>query len=98
MSTPRRPNLLLIMTDQQFADGMSCVQGTEWLHTPNMDALAASGVRFTRAYSANPLCVPPAPPCATCSTATAPTSATTPNTPGIRRRGDAGIGREAHIY
>lgn len=46
------------MTDQQFADGMSCAQGTRWLHTPNMDALAASGVRFTRAYSANPLCVP----------------------------------------
>jgi arylsulfatase A-like enzyme len=54
----RRRNILLIMTDQQFADGMSCVIGREHLHTPNMDALAGRGMRFTRAYSPNPLCVP----------------------------------------
>ncbi len=52
------PNLLIIMTDQQFADGMSCVMGTKWLRTPNMDRLAENGTRFTRAYSPNPLCVP----------------------------------------
>ena len=46
------------MTDQQFADAMSCCIGKEHIHTPNMDSLAAAGMRFTRAYTANPLCVP----------------------------------------
>jgi choline-sulfatase len=54
----RRPNLLVILTDQQFADAMSCAIGREHIHTPNMDSLAAAGMRFTRAYTANPLCVP----------------------------------------
>lgn len=46
------------MTDQQFADAMSCVVGDEYLHTPNMDRLAEKGVRFTKAYAPNPLCLP----------------------------------------
>ena len=52
------PNILLIMTDQQFADAMSCRMGTEFIHTPNMDSLAAEGTLFTRAYCPNPLCKP----------------------------------------
>ena len=32
--------------------------GRQYLHTPTMDALAANGMVFTRAYSANPLCMP----------------------------------------
>lgn len=52
------PNILIIMTDQQFADAMSCAMGDEYIKTPNMDKLAASGVRFTRAYTPNPLCTP----------------------------------------
>lgn len=55
---PNKPNILLIITDQQFADAMSCVIGTEYIHTPHMDSLAAHGVRFTRACSPNPLCMP----------------------------------------
>ena len=54
----RKPNILIIMTDQQFGDGMSCVLGKKYLHTPHMDSLAENGMRFTRAYSPNPLCVP----------------------------------------
>ena len=54
----RKPNILLIMTDQQFADAMSCVIGREHIHTPNMDSLAENGMRFTRAYAPNPLCMP----------------------------------------
>ncbi|MHC4680225.1 MAG: sulfatase family protein, partial [Planctomycetota bacterium] len=54
----RRPNIVLIMTDQQFADAMSCTMGDGYIKTPNMDRLAASGMRFTKAYCANPLCVP----------------------------------------
>ena len=55
---PNRPNILIIITDQQFADAMSCAIGRDYIHTPNMDSLADSGMRFTRAYCANPLCVP----------------------------------------
>ena len=54
----KRPNILLIMTDQQFADVMSCRMGRQYVHTPAMDSLAASGTLFTRAYSSNPLCMP----------------------------------------
>lgn len=52
-----KPNILIIMTDQQTADAMS-VAGNKDLHTPAMDRLAANGVRFTRAYCAQPLCTP----------------------------------------
>jgi arylsulfatase A-like enzyme len=54
----QRPNILIIITDQQFADAMSYCIGNEYINTPNMDTLAADGMRFTRAYCANPLCVP----------------------------------------
>jgi arylsulfatase A-like enzyme len=53
-----RPNILIIMTDQQFADAMSCAIGNEYINTPAMDSLAANGMRFTRAYAANPICCP----------------------------------------
>lgn len=53
-----RLNVLLILTDQHSADVMSCAQGDRYLHTPHIDSLAARGVRFTRAYVANPICVP----------------------------------------
>ena len=53
----RKPNILLIMTDQQHARMMSCA-GNEWLKTPALDAMAKDGIRFEKAYSANPVCVP----------------------------------------
>jgi arylsulfatase A-like enzyme len=53
-----RPNIILIMTDQQYGDAMSCRMGRQYLHTPVMDTLAAGGMVFTRAYSTNPLCMP----------------------------------------
>ena len=54
----QKPNIVIIMTDQQFADAMSCVMGNDYLSTPNMDLLAEKGVRFTKAYAPNPLCLP----------------------------------------
>lgn len=54
----KKPNILFIITDQQFADVMSCVIGKKHIHTPHMDSLAETGVRFTRAYSPNPICSP----------------------------------------
>lgn len=53
----RRPNLIVIMTDQQTAGALSCA-GNPWVETPAMDALAADGVRFTRAYCPFPLSGP----------------------------------------
>ncbi len=53
-----RPNILFIMTDQQFADAMSCRMGAEYINTPAMDSLAENGMFFSRAYSPNPLCMP----------------------------------------
>lgn len=55
--TADRPNILIIMTDQQTADAMS-IAGNKNLHTPAMDKLAQNGVRFTKAYCAQPLCTP----------------------------------------
>lgn len=54
---PPRPNVLLVITDQQHAGMLSCA-GNPWLKTPALDRLAASGIRFERAYSANPVCIP----------------------------------------
>src|SRR5438552_402257 len=61
-----RPNFLIIITDQQRGDGLGCAWpawraamcGPSPLRTPNLDRLAASGVRLTRAYVNNPLCMP----------------------------------------
>lgn len=52
-----RPNLLVIITDQQHANALGC-EGDVYVHTPNLDRLAASGMRFRRAYATNPVCVP----------------------------------------
>ena len=52
-----RPNILFIITDQQHAGMMSCT-GNPHLKTPALDRLAASGIRFERAYTSNPVCLP----------------------------------------
>ena len=52
-----RPNILFILTDQQHAGMMNCA-GNRWLNTPAIDSLAASGMRFQRAYATHPVCVP----------------------------------------
>lgn len=54
----KKPNILFIITDQQFAEAMSCRMGNQFLKTPNMDKLAAEGVVFTQAYCSNPISVP----------------------------------------
>jgi choline-sulfatase len=52
-----KPNIIYIITDQQNASMMSCA-GNKWLKTPGMDYIAENGIRFTRAYCANPVCSP----------------------------------------
>ncbi|MEM6373498.1 MAG: sulfatase-like hydrolase/transferase [Pseudomonadota bacterium] len=55
--TTQRPNVLWIMADQLRFDYLSCY-GHPHLHTPNIDALAARGVRFTNTYVQSPVCGP----------------------------------------
>lgn len=50
-------NVLFIMCDQLRWDYLSCA-GHPTLQTPNIDALARRGVRFTRAYVQSPICGP----------------------------------------
>jgi arylsulfatase len=54
---PRSPNVLLVMADQHRADLMGCA-GAAGVLTPNLDALAAEGVRFSRVSCQGPLCMP----------------------------------------
>ncbi len=64
-AAPPRPNFLFIYTDDQRWDAMSVVQREQgdrarfpWFQTPNMDRLAAEGVRFLNAFVVNALCSP----------------------------------------
>lgn len=50
-------NVLWFCTDQQRYDTLGCY-GNGFVRTPNIDRLAAMGVRFNRAYSQSPVCTP----------------------------------------
>ena len=52
----RPPNVVIVYTDDQGTLDAGCY-GSDDLHTPNIDALAARGVRFTQAY-AHAVCCP----------------------------------------
>lgn len=52
-----RPNIILIMTDQQRFDCMG-VMGNPHISTPHMDALANDGALFTNAYTSTPSSTP----------------------------------------
>lgn len=51
----RRPNLLLVVTDDQRWDAMGCT-GNALARTPNLDALARDGVRFRNAFVTTAIC------------------------------------------
>ena len=53
----RRPNVLLLYTDQQRWDALRCA-GNELIHTPNIDALAGQGAVLRNAYCPSPVCMP----------------------------------------
>ena len=53
----RKPNIIIILADDMgFAD--AAFQGAKDTHTPNLDALAATGIRFTNGYVSHPFCSP----------------------------------------
>lgn len=54
---PAKPNILVIMADDLGYGDVSCYGATE-LQTPNIDRLAASGIRFTDGYCSASTCTP----------------------------------------
>ena len=54
---PSKPNIVYILADD-LGYGEVGYQGQEKIHTPNIDALAASGMVFTNHYSGAPVCAP----------------------------------------
>ena len=56
-----KPNIILIMTDQQSYNAISAhadMYGGSYFSTPNIDRLAKEGLSFIRTYCANPVSVP----------------------------------------
>jgi|ETNmetMinimDraft_30_1059905.scaffolds.fasta_scaffold03673_1 choline-sulfatase len=51
-----KPNILLLMTDQQRWDALGCYQ--DWLQTPNLDLIVDQGIRFTNCVTNSPVCIP----------------------------------------
>jgi arylsulfatase A-like enzyme len=54
-SPTRRPNLLVLVSDDQRADTLGCM-GNPTVHSPHLDALAAQGVTFDRAFVTTSVC------------------------------------------
>jgi arylsulfatase A-like enzyme len=52
-----RPNVLLVTADQWPGGLLGCA-GHPTIQTPTLDQLARNGVRYTRAYSESPICIP----------------------------------------
>ncbi|MHB8730756.1 MAG: sulfatase family protein [bacterium] len=52
-----RPNIVLIMSDQQRYDSLAC-NGNKFVVTPELDRLAEQGARFTKCFTPFPVCTP----------------------------------------
>lgn len=50
-----QPNIIFIMADDLGYGDLGCY-GQEKIQTPNIDALASAGMRFTQAYAGGPVC------------------------------------------
>ncbi|PKL11319.1 MAG: hypothetical protein CVV52_14320, partial [Spirochaetae bacterium HGW-Spirochaetae-8] len=53
----KRPNILLLMTDQMRADALGC-RGLTPTRTPNLDSLALEGTVYTNCATVSPICAP----------------------------------------
>ena len=54
---PRRPNIILILADDLGYGDLGCYGQTR-IKTPNLDQLAAGGMRFTQFYAGSTVCAP----------------------------------------
>jgi arylsulfatase A-like enzyme len=57
LSAAGKPNILWIMTDDERPDAVGAY-GADWAHTPEIDKVAAAGVRFQNAIATTPVCGP----------------------------------------
>ncbi len=53
----RPPNIIYFLADDLGYAELGCY-GQKWIKTPNIDGLAAEGIRFTQHYSGNAVCAP----------------------------------------
>lgn len=53
----KETNVLVILSDEHTREALGCY-GSPFVRTPNLDRIAASGTRFTSAYTPSPLCAP----------------------------------------
>ena len=58
MPVPARPNVLIFCVDEMRADHLGGRGANAVVRTPHLDALAAGGTTFRRAYCNNPICMP----------------------------------------
>src|SRR5215471_13409021 len=56
-AAPRRPNIILILADDLGYGDLGCY-GQKQIQTPNLDRLAADGIRFTHCYAGSTVCAP----------------------------------------
>src|SRR5688572_22458082 len=56
LAAPNRPNILWLVAED-FGQHLACY-GVKEVHTPNLDRLAAEGVRYTRFFTTAPVCSP----------------------------------------
>lgn len=56
-TTEKLPNIIYIMCDDMGYGDLGCY-GQPYINTPNLDAMAAQGMRFTQAYSGSPVSAP----------------------------------------
>src|SRR5512147_1735166 len=54
---PKRPNIVFVIADDLGYGDLGCY-GQKKIRTPNIDRLAAEGMRFTQHYSGNAVCAP----------------------------------------
>ncbi len=56
LAEDQRPNILFLLADDQRPDTIRALADNERIHTPNLDALAARGMSFSRASCSYPIC------------------------------------------
>ncbi len=58
LAGPERANIVVILSDDQGYADLSCHPHPDEVSTPNIDRIAAEGVRMTNGYASCPVCAP----------------------------------------
>ncbi len=57
LTAKKKPNIIVLLADDLGYSDLGCYN-SEYIKTPNLDTLAAQGIKFTSSYAAAPLCSP----------------------------------------